>query len=554
VQIVIPMSGFGERFRRAGYDMPKPLIELEGHPIIKHVVDMFPGETDVLFICNVEHLDDPRYRMRETLQSICPSGRIVGIPPHKKGPVHAVLQVVGLIDMSAPVVVNYCDFTCYWNWADFRQFVAETRCAGAIPAYRGFHPHSLGTTNYAYMQETGGWLTDIREKEPFTSDRMSEFASSGTYYFSTGASMRDAFVETVARDLHVNGEHYVSLAYKPMLDAGARVAVYEIQHFMQWGTPEDVHEYRGWSGAFRRLIDPESNERPAHDGMVLTPMAGLGARFSADGYSTPKPLIPVSGRPMAVEATRDLPDAPRHAFVLRRDMPALRDVQDALADEYPRAAFTVLDAVTEGQACSALLGYADAACAPDQALTIGTCDNGAVYDADRFRRLMADQDTDVVVWVARGYPNAARQPQMYGWVACDGDRVTGVSVKKALGDPATDPIITGTFTFRRAGDFERCVNRMVARGARINGEYYIDTCIEDALALGLRCRIFEIEHYLCWGTPNDLRTFNYWQSCFHKWPGHPYRLELDGRVDAKAIPSLTQAYRPLQPLRPRPRA
>ena len=29
MKIVIPMSGFGERFKRAGYKVPKPLIEVE---------------------------------------------------------------------------------------------------------------------------------------------------------------------------------------------------------------------------------------------------------------------------------------------------------------------------------------------------------------------------------------------------------------------------------------------------------------------------------------------------------------------------------------------
>lgn len=52
MQIIIPMSGFGERFRRAGYDVPKPLIEIDGMPIIAHVIDMFPGEHDFIFICN----------------------------------------------------------------------------------------------------------------------------------------------------------------------------------------------------------------------------------------------------------------------------------------------------------------------------------------------------------------------------------------------------------------------------------------------------------------------------------------------------------------------
>ena len=50
MQIVIPMSGFGERFRKAGYSVPKPLIMIDGKTIIQYVVEMFPGEKDITFI------------------------------------------------------------------------------------------------------------------------------------------------------------------------------------------------------------------------------------------------------------------------------------------------------------------------------------------------------------------------------------------------------------------------------------------------------------------------------------------------------------------------
>ena len=112
MQIVIPMSGFGERFRKAGYDVPKPLIEIDGKPIISHVIDMFPGEENFIFICNEDHLWNPDYRMREILDKYCPTGRVIGIPSHKLGPVHAVLQAEHLLCPNSPTVVNYCDFTC----------------------------------------------------------------------------------------------------------------------------------------------------------------------------------------------------------------------------------------------------------------------------------------------------------------------------------------------------------------------------------------------------------------------------------------------------------
>jgi NDP-sugar pyrophosphorylase family protein len=319
------MSGFGERFRAAGYTVPKPLIEIEGKPIVAHVIEMFPGESDFIFICNQEHLDNPVYRMEEILRAYCPSGLIVGIPPHKLGPVHAVLQIEHLLDKSQPVVVNYCDFTCYWDWQHFRQFVDETACAGAIPAYKGFHPHTLGSTNYAYMLEVNGWVQDIQEKQPYTSNRMEEYASSGTYYFASVQLMTDCFRRVKEQDLNVGGEYYVSLAYKPLLAAGESVAIYPLQHFMQWGTPADVAEYRYWSSAFCRLIDPIGKKPKAH-GSVIVPMAGMGQRFADDGYALTKPLIPVSGLPMVAQATHDLPHTEHHAFVLRKDMQGYSDV------------------------------------------------------------------------------------------------------------------------------------------------------------------------------------------------------------------------------------
>ncbi len=540
MQIVIPMSGFGERFRRAGYTIPKPLIEVEGRPIISHVLDMFPGETDVTFVCNVEHLTNADFGLRAVLERYCPTARIVAIEPHKLGPVYAVSRVFDVLDPTRPTVVSYCDFTCYWDWQHFKRFVRDCGCDGAIPAYRGFHPHSLGTTNYAYMREANGWVLDIQEKQPYTQDRLQEYASSGTYYFATASLMRHAFDETMRRGLQVGGEHYVSLAYKPLLETKRRVAVYPLQHFMQWGTPEDLAEYRAWSDTFRRLGNPRHARALAPSrvpAVNVVPMAGLGERFSRAGYATPKPLIPVSGEPMVVQAVADAPTSDRHLFILRGDMPGASELAPVLEQRFATTQIVRLAAPTDGQARTVMLGL-EQAVAGHESITITSCDTGMLFEPNRYQALWERPEVDVIVWVARGHAHAVSHPEMYGWVDADGDRVRRVSVKVALADTRTDPVILGTFTFRRAADFLRCARRLVARDARVNGELYVDSCINDAVALGLDCRIFQVDSCLCWGTPDDLRTFQYWQSCFHKWPGHPYRLEHDSRVPPASRASL----------------
>ena len=544
MQIIIPLSGFGERFRKAGYTVPKPMIPVDGKPIVCHVVDMFPGETDFLFICNQDHLDTPEYRIRETLSAYCPTGTIVGIPPHKLGPVYAAWCVKDLIKRDIPTLLNYCDFTCYWDWEAFKRFAEKTQCDGAIPSYRYFHPHLLGSTYYAYQREQNGWVRAIQEKQPYTDTPMNEYASSGAYYFGSGQKMLDYFEQTIAReDLQVKGEFYASMVYRPMLEQGQKIAVYDLQHFMQWGTPQDLAEYIRWSDTFRALMEKRFAAHATNPGLgaVVVPMAGLGQRFADRGWTTVKPLIPVSGKPMVVRAASDMPAADEHVFVLRRDLPGLDEIQQSILQAFPHAKFVVLEKLTDGQARTALAGVAHVD--QDKPVTIGACDNGMLYDRDAYAKLLADPETDVIVWVMRGHPGAIRNPKQYGWVDEQDGLVKGVSVKVSLGDPAKDASIIGTFTFKRAEDFVRSAERMIAREARVNNEFYIDMAINDAVALGLKCRILEVDHYIGWGTPDDLLTFEYWQSCLDKWASHPYRLELDSRVNPEAITALREKYK-----------
>lgn len=536
------MSGFGERFRRAGYTVPKPLISVDGKPIIAHVIDMFPGEKQLVFVCNQDHLANSDYKMAQVLRDYAPDGKIVPIEPHKLGPVNAVLAARDYISADEPTIVNYCDFTCYWDYTDFCNMVSKTACSGAIPAYKGFHPHCLGSTYYAYVRETGLWVSDIQEKKPFTDQPMSEYASSGTYYFSSGSMCVNAFEQQMKRqDLRINDEFYASLSYKILLEENLDVAVYPLQHFMQWGTPADLEGYQGWSSAFRQLA-ADNQHRARHSGSVLIPMAGAGSRFVKAGYDLPKPLIEVSGRPMVIQATLDLPDAPIHRFVLRKDLPSLEMITKKLRSSYTGTETAILEGLTEGQAITCLEGMEGLE--DQEPVTVGACDNGVLYDVAQFEELMDDEATDVIVWVVRGHADGKAKPQMFGWVEADIDgTVRDVSVKKALADPATDPMIIGTFTFKKAENFKRAAESLVRRNQRINNEFYVDSLIWDAIQLGLKVKIFEVDAYLGWGTPDDLDTFKYWQSCFHKWQSHPYRLDKDRRIPVSKRDELAEAYK-----------
>jgi NDP-sugar pyrophosphorylase family protein len=517
IQIIIPMSGRGERFRAAGFASIKPLIEVDGRPLIEHVIGLFPGQQDFLFICASDHLEQTA--LGATLKRIAPTGRLLPIQPHKLGPVHAVLLAEKEIDDERPCLVNYCDFSAYWDYAEFLRYVQSSNCDGCIPAYRGFHPHSLGPNHYAYMRTAEDRVLEIREKLAFTRNRMQEYASSGSYYFKTGKLMKETFRRAVAQKLSTNGEFYASMPFNLLIKDKQDVRVYPLEHFVQLGTPEDVQEYQAWSDWFRDSSEwcPRLDETP---GTNLIPMAGSGERFRKQGYTVPKPFVPVSGVPMLERSLRTLPPATKWLAVCREELahdPKFEVIERAIGAPLNRAA---LSAATQGQLSTCLA--AEKQLDPDAPLFISACDAGFVFDEHRWQVLQADPQVEFAVWTFRNHPHANRHPEQYGWVAAGEDgRIRSVSVKQALGPQvsrgiARDPGVTGTFWFRRASIFLEAAHKIVAENRRVNGEFYVDTVTAWLAEQGRHGRLFDVSHFLCYGTPDDVRTFEYWSAYFEK--------------------------------------
>ena len=167
MQIIIPMSGIGKRFKEAGYKNPKPLIMVDNKPIIEHVINLFPEEKNIKFICNDKHLKETN--MKAILSNICPYGKIYEVPVEgRQGPVHAVSLIFNEIDDNEEVIVSYCDYGTQWNYKNFLKDNRARGADGSIACYRGFHPHMLGTDNYAFLKEKelgSRWMEKIQEKK-----------------------------------------------------------------------------------------------------------------------------------------------------------------------------------------------------------------------------------------------------------------------------------------------------------------------------------------------------------------------------------------------------
>jgi NDP-sugar pyrophosphorylase family protein len=245
MKVIIPMAGTGNRFVLKGYKQPKPLIKVNNKRIIEYILELFSEEDEIVFICNDTHLRQTD--IRETLFELRPNSKIVSIPDHKKGPVFTVKPYFDLIDDNEEVLICYCDNPFIWNRNNFINYIKNNKYDGCILTHTGMHPHTLNSTKMAFLKINNDIVKEIKEKECYTENPLQEHASTGAYYFSRGEYIKKYFNELMDKDIHYNGEYYVTLVYNLLIKDGLKVGFYDTDFVTVFGTPEEVESFEAWN-------------------------------------------------------------------------------------------------------------------------------------------------------------------------------------------------------------------------------------------------------------------------------------------------------------------
>jgi len=504
------MSGQGSRFRAAGYTPPKPAIPVNGRPMIERLLGVMPERWPTTFVMAESHRAT---ELPALLKRLRPQGRQLYVPDHAEGPGRALAAALEALPKDVPTLVSYCDYGMVWDPARFEDFVAASACDACLVSYRGFHPHYLSTTTYAYSRLEGERVVEVREKGSFTDRREQEFASCGAYYFKSAALLAESLAEQARRDLRLNGETYTSLTVQALLAArpAADVRTFEIQAFFQWGTPDDLRDFEYWERTFAahaRVTGIPPGPQWACD-QLLMPMAGQGSRFR-ELTPVPKPLIPLGGVPMYRRALATLPRAEKTVLV------ALEDAAKQLSSSETVVA---LPSTPPGQALSTEAGLA--ALAPKGDVVVTACDHGLVLDRAAWARFRAAPACDAAIFAVRGYPGARRRPKAYAYVvpeaADSGEfpRLARVAVKEPVSDrPDQDAVLVGSFWFRDRAVLQQGIDLLKRRDVRVNGEMYLDSIFPLLAEAGRVVRMVPLAGYLGWGDIDALAEAAYWEEVF----------------------------------------
>ncbi len=507
IHLLIPMSGQGVRYHKAGYTQPKPLVPVNDIPMIMRTLENYPLD----WVCHFVLAENHRQTELPTLlKSLRPTSTISYVEPHALGPGRAIEKGLETIPKNEKVFVSYCDYGMVWDSAQFVRFINQSQCDACVVCYRGFHAHYLNPVTYAYCRMDGERVVEVREKGSFTETRENEYASSGGYYFRTAQILHDALQFQTQNNLSLNGEYYTSLTVEALLkfNPHAHVRVFEIPGFFQWGTPQDLKRFEYWEKTFS-AYNRNAGYKLEID-QVLMPMAGLGSRFTSI-TDNPKPLIPVGTKPMYIRALETLPRAKTTVLV------ALNSFSSRLLKNEKTKTIS-LETTPSGQALSTMAGVS--ALTANQDVVVSSCDHGIVLNPQAWKAFRSQPNCDAAIFTMKGYPGAQERPQAYAYVVPQNEsekfpKVKSVSVKKPVSEtPDQDHVLVGTFWFRTADILRSGIEDLQKKDIRINGELYLDSVFEVLMQQSLNVRMIPLDGYIGWGDPDSLAEALYWEEIF----------------------------------------
>ena len=231
MNVLIPMAGAGSRFAAAGYTFPKPLIEVNGKPMIQVVTENLNVEAHFIYIVQKEHYD--KYNLKQLLSLISPGCDIVQVNSLTEGAACTTLLAKELINNDEPLLMANSDQYVEWNSNECLYAFTADGVDGGIVTFRATHPK----WSFAKLGDDG-FVTEVAEKNP-----ISNIATVGIYYWRKGSDYVKYAEQMIEKNIRTNGEFYVCPVFNEAIGDGKKIRVKDIPKMWGIGTPEDLNYF-----------------------------------------------------------------------------------------------------------------------------------------------------------------------------------------------------------------------------------------------------------------------------------------------------------------------
>lgn len=488
MNIIIPATGIGKRFKDAGYKELKPFISVKNNKfILDYVIECFNTQDDVFYFI-IQEKEYEKFNSFIKTRNI--NGKVIIYHGEKLGPAGSLYGVKDKLQdiINEEVIVSYCDFGQKWNYKDFLDFIKKYNYAqGIIPCYTGYHPHLIPIENvYAVCKvyDNSYEVFNVMEKY-ISNNKFNEYYSSGIYYFKSLNIALNAIKKQIDNKDMLNGEYYISTTNNYL----NKVLCYPfIKKFYQFGTPKDFEYVKT-----KLNLKEVNNDNVKLDNIVLL-SAGRGERFVTLNFNQPKPFLPL-----------------RESTIIENIIKTFKTIDSNIicvgAKDHEKYWENINQNIrfVKPNKIGAAYSYKEACSDLDGEVLILPCDLIAKHVNKEFKLLK--QEYDIIIFVTNATKYNYENPDYFTWIKGKNNLVEKISVKYRLDD--SNFIMIGSFYFKYNFLLINYIEKIFKDNVNTNGEFFIDN-VFSLLIKDYKIAYIIVENYYSFGTPEEYKENKYW--------------------------------------------
>jgi HAD superfamily hydrolase (TIGR01509 family) len=228
--ILIPMAGSGSRFFNAGYKDPKPLIDVDGKPMIQRVVENIGIPGKYIFIVQADHYE--KYNLELALTKLVPGCKIIQVSEVTDGAARTALLAKEHIDNSKPLIIANSDQLLDWDSSEFMSQLLELGCDGNMALFLA------NEDKWSYAKIQNNRIIKVAEKVVISNN-----ASTGIYGWAKGSDYVKYAEQMIDKNIRVNNEFYICPVYNEAIQDNKRILPIFVDTMHGLGTPEDLERF-----------------------------------------------------------------------------------------------------------------------------------------------------------------------------------------------------------------------------------------------------------------------------------------------------------------------
>ena len=237
---LIPLAGAGTRFEKKGFNLPKPLIDINGKPMFVRAAKALPRADLYIFICLLKHIK--KYSIDQIIKSYFPNSKIFVLKKKTSGQAMSCLKATKLIKANDILTIGSCDYSMTYNLKNFQKNLKNSDLV--IWTFKDKKIVKEKPNMYGYVKiDKKGFASRVTCKKKLSSSPWNDHTIIGTFTFKNAKNFIDFANKLIKNNLRVNNEFYIDSVADLFVKSGFKVKVNLVGKYFGWGTPMDLKKY-----------------------------------------------------------------------------------------------------------------------------------------------------------------------------------------------------------------------------------------------------------------------------------------------------------------------